>query len=263
VTRDDRQSAVFEWAKAAFSEEQASSPPQRGLRLLEEAVELFQACGGDRDSARRLVDFVFDRPPGEIGQEIGGVGVTTLALAAAVGLSADAEERREVDRVLSRPVEEFARRNRAKNDAGFLLVQVKNDDGFLLVRPGEASPAGAGSVERAAAASEEPSPEACFGCGKVVLLGADVVTMGDGTYRHRVCAPTVAPWRLTTTRKDLNFRDDLGHKFDVVLAYDEEFRTWDAHASVGGLGGGTEGAALEKLRLAADQLSAALVEIVA
>lgn len=122
MSRGQRQLAIFELAKRAFAEAQATSLPQRGIRLLEEAVELFQACGGDEDSALRLVRFVFARPPGEIGQELGGVGVTTLALAAAAGLSADEEERREFERVLSRDVEEFARRNQAKNDAGFLLV---------------------------------------------------------------------------------------------------------------------------------------------
>ena len=43
-----------------------------------------------------------------------------LALSAAAGLSADAEEQREVERVLAKPIEEFTRRNAAKNAAGFL-----------------------------------------------------------------------------------------------------------------------------------------------
>lgn len=123
--RSDRQAAIFAWAKEAFSVAEAMSIPQRGLRLLEEAVEAFQACGGERDTADRMVDYVFGRPPGEIGQELGGVGVTVLALAAAAGLSADDEEQREVTRVLSKPIEEFTRRNAAKNAAGFLVAKVK------------------------------------------------------------------------------------------------------------------------------------------
>ena len=131
-SRDERQIAVLAWARAAFSDEQATSLPQRGLRLLEEAIELFQACGGSEDIAHRLVGFVFGRPPGEVGRELGGVGVTVLALAAAAGLSADAEELREIDRVTSRPVEEFARRNQAKNEARVRLV-----DGFVDETRGE------------------------------------------------------------------------------------------------------------------------------
>lgn len=121
MSRDDRQAVVFDWAKVAFSEDEATNIPQRGLRLLEEAVEAFQACGGDQVIAHHLVEYVFNRPIGEIGQELGGVGVTLLALAAAAGLSADTEEAREVDRVLSKPTIEFTWRNKIKNDAGLLI----------------------------------------------------------------------------------------------------------------------------------------------
>lgn len=125
-TRDQRQAAIFAWAKAAFSEEETTSLPQRGLRLLEEAVEAFQACGGDEETAARLVKYVFGRPPGDLGQELGGVGVTTLALAAAAGVSADEQEQREVARVLSKPISEFTQRNQAKNAAGFLLAKSRD-----------------------------------------------------------------------------------------------------------------------------------------
>ncbi len=120
--RDSRQEQVMAWAKAAFGEAQATGLAQRGLRLLEEAVEAFQAAGGDKAQGHKLIDYVFDRKPGELGQELGGVGVCVLALAAAAGLSADEEERREVARVLAKPVAEFAARNQAKNDAGFLAA---------------------------------------------------------------------------------------------------------------------------------------------
>lgn len=123
MERDDRQTVVFEWAKAAFSVEEVSNIAQRGLRLLEESLEAFQSCGGDEESAHKLVTYVFNRPVGEIGQELGGVGVTLLALAAAAGLSAEAEEKREVDRILSKPIEEFTKRNKAKNAAGLLMVR--------------------------------------------------------------------------------------------------------------------------------------------
>ncbi len=116
--RQARQERVRAWAEAAFGAEQAASPTQRGIRLLEEATEAFQAVGGTAELAHHLVDFVFARPVGAIGQELGGVAVCTLLLAAAVGLSADSEERREIDRILAKPVEEFSARNAAKNAAG-------------------------------------------------------------------------------------------------------------------------------------------------
>ena len=122
-SRDERQQAIFAWSKIAFGVEQSTSLEQRGLRLLEEAIEAFQACGADREMAHKLVDFVFDRPVGQLHQELGGVSVCILALAAAAGLSADEEERREVERVLSKPIEHFTKRNEAKNAAGFLAVK--------------------------------------------------------------------------------------------------------------------------------------------
>ena len=121
LSRDQRQEMLVDWARMAFGEVEATSIPQRGLRLLEEAIEAFQACGGDEEMAHKLVAFVFARPPGTIGQELGGVAVTTLALAAAAGLSADEEECREIHRVLSKPLREFTERNANKNAAGFKL----------------------------------------------------------------------------------------------------------------------------------------------
>ena len=121
LPRDQRQEMIANWARAAFGEAAATGLPQRGLRLLEEAIEAFQACGGDEAMAHKLVSFVFARPPGMVGQELGGVAVTVLALAAAAGLSADEEECREIHRVLSKPLGEFTQRNAAKNAAGFKI----------------------------------------------------------------------------------------------------------------------------------------------
>lgn len=114
-----RQAAIASWCKDAFGLEQASSLEHRGIRFLEEAIELFQAAGGARDMAHRLVDYIFDRPVGKLSQEIGGAGITLLALADAAGLSADGCEEVEAKRVLSKPLEHFRARNKAKDDAGF------------------------------------------------------------------------------------------------------------------------------------------------
>jgi NTP pyrophosphatase (non-canonical NTP hydrolase) len=121
--RDARQARVAEWCAAAFGIDQASSVEQRGLRLLEEAIEAYQAAGCNREQAHKLVDYVFARPPGKLAQELGGVGITTLALANACGASADAEEARELERVLSKPLAHFAARNQVKNDAGFAAIR--------------------------------------------------------------------------------------------------------------------------------------------
>lgn len=72
--------------------------------------------------AHKLVDFVFSRPVGLLEREIGGVSITLLALAAAAGVSADKCEREEFVRILSKPVDYFTERNKAKNEAGFLAA---------------------------------------------------------------------------------------------------------------------------------------------
>jgi NTP pyrophosphatase (non-canonical NTP hydrolase) len=127
LTRDERQWRITTWARAAFGDDEATGLAQRGVRLLEEAIEAFQACGGDEEIAHKLVAFVFARPSGKVGQELGGVAVTVLALAAAAGLSADIEECREISRVLNKPLAEFTERNASKNAAGFLIKAVGKD----------------------------------------------------------------------------------------------------------------------------------------
>jgi hypothetical protein len=115
MDRHERQQRVAAWAGEAFGIEQATSLPQRGIRLFEESTETLQAAGGSRAMAHKLVDHVFDRPVGDLRQELGGVAVTLLALAAAAGLSAEEAEVAEVERVLAKPFEHFARRNAEKN----------------------------------------------------------------------------------------------------------------------------------------------------
>ena len=118
-SRDWRQRAVHSWCCDAFGIEHASSVPQRAVRMLEEAIELYQACDGDLAMAHKLLDFVFARPVGTIKSELGGVGMTVLALAEAARISADEAENAEFDRVLAKPLKHFHQRNEAKNAAGF------------------------------------------------------------------------------------------------------------------------------------------------
>lgn len=119
MNRTGRQAAISRWARDCFGDEEATSIPQRALRLLEEAIEAAQAAGVDREVAGNLVEFVYSRPVGEVGQELGGVAVCVLALAEAAGVDAETEECREIDRVLTLDRPHFTARNAAKNAAGF------------------------------------------------------------------------------------------------------------------------------------------------
>jgi NTP pyrophosphatase (non-canonical NTP hydrolase) len=115
---DTRQERIAEWAKAAFGEAEATDLVQRGMRLLEESIEAAQAVDMPIEMAHKLVDYVYGRPKGELGQELGGIGITLLCLAAAAGISADQCESTEAERVLSKSLEFWKERNARKNAAG-------------------------------------------------------------------------------------------------------------------------------------------------
>lgn len=117
--RNIRQAGVHNWCAAAFGDDHAKSIQQRGVRMAEEAIEAAQACGVSAPMLHRLIDHIYSKAPGELSQEIGGVGVTLLALAHAANISADLAEQTEFDRVLSYPLAHFAARNEMKNSLGF------------------------------------------------------------------------------------------------------------------------------------------------
>lgn len=122
MRRHIRQEIAVRWATRCFGPDHVNSPEQRAVRFLEEAIELYQATGADREMALKLVNFVFDRPVGDVENELGGVGLTLLLIANATGHDADAAEEKELLRVLEKPRGEFAARNQKKNDAGFLAT---------------------------------------------------------------------------------------------------------------------------------------------
>lgn len=117
--RDLRQNSLFLLGKELFGESNMTDTKMRALRMLEEAIELYQSCGCEAEQAKKLIDYVFSREPGGLFQEIGGLGVTVLALAESCGFSADDAEIAEIQRLRSKPKEHFAKRNQHKIDLGF------------------------------------------------------------------------------------------------------------------------------------------------
>ena len=99
----------------------AASMPERGMRLLEEALETAQAAGLGRSTAMGLVERVYSRPVGDLRMEAGAVGVTLLALAAASGFSADGAEQGETARVMAIPKDEMRRRRAHKVAQGVAI----------------------------------------------------------------------------------------------------------------------------------------------
>lgn len=82
------QNRVGQWVLRAFGGSIATNLWERGMRVVEEAVELGQVVGVREEEVHRLVARVFSRPVGTIRGELGGVGVTMLAFAEAANESA-------------------------------------------------------------------------------------------------------------------------------------------------------------------------------
>lgn len=80
------QDRVKPWMDACFGPEISADAIERNHRFIEEALELVQANGCTQSEAHQLVDYVYNRPQGDINQEVGGVMVTLAALCLAVGV---------------------------------------------------------------------------------------------------------------------------------------------------------------------------------
>lgn len=114
---------ALEWATRSFGESQMLNPGTRSLRVVEEAIELAQACNVPEVTIELCVSQVYGRPKGVINQEVGGVLMTIYLFIAGLGHlygSHDPEEYfvDELCRVLAKPPKHFADRNAAKIEAG-------------------------------------------------------------------------------------------------------------------------------------------------
>lgn len=74
------QGRVLPWVISCFGLEILNDAPKRTYRFLEEALELVQACGCSREDIYSLIDVIYDKQPGKVPQEVGGVMVTLAAL---------------------------------------------------------------------------------------------------------------------------------------------------------------------------------------
>ena len=70
------QQKVDVWMQTCFGEQVSSDRAERNHRFLEEALELVQAGGCAANEEHQLVDYVFNRQIGELGQKVGGTMVT-------------------------------------------------------------------------------------------------------------------------------------------------------------------------------------------
>lgn len=118
LTLERLQFRVGQWVLRTFGEKVLYDQEERGLRHVEEAIELAQALNVSRDRVLRLVNVVYDKPVGEVEQEIAGSLVTLLALGNALKINVLAAGEKEVVRIENLPPDYFRKRNIAKAAAG-------------------------------------------------------------------------------------------------------------------------------------------------
>lgn len=96
---DTFQSQAGAWMGTAILPSRNSAIITRGDRLAEEVFELLQSQHYPRERLRMLEDYVFNRPIGEPGQEMGGVMLTLACYGEVAGLNMHLEGYRELARV--------------------------------------------------------------------------------------------------------------------------------------------------------------------
>lgn len=94
------QARVHPWLVECFGAEIASDKTERSWRFFEEATETVQAADMTREEAHQLVDYVYNRPKGELTQEVGGTMVTLAALCLAHGINMHECAEAELERIL-------------------------------------------------------------------------------------------------------------------------------------------------------------------
>lgn len=120
LTVHSYQSRVYRWALDCFGYGHVTAIRERAARFVEEALELGQVCQMSRADAHALVDYVYDRPVGELKAEVGGVMVTLGAICAVLGVSMEDAGEQELARVMLPEVMAIVRAKQAqKAAAGF------------------------------------------------------------------------------------------------------------------------------------------------
>jgi hypothetical protein len=107
----DIQPTLVKWVESRLGKK-AMLRMERARRFIEEAVELAQAVGLAERDVKLIVDHVYGKPKGRIGQEIGGVYTTLVTLAQASNCDAHICALMECDRIHTLSPEKFQNRQK-------------------------------------------------------------------------------------------------------------------------------------------------------
>lgn len=112
---------VHDFAKATFG---ASSldRKERARRVAEEAIELAQSAGLDWRELETITMHVYQKPPGELGQEIVEAALCLMIMCEVEGLSLDRLAQKEIRRIRRLDPDHFRARQTAKARAGLGMM---------------------------------------------------------------------------------------------------------------------------------------------
>lgn len=114
---DERPARALKWATETFGDV-AANVAERGMRFLEESIELAHAMNMPKDTAEQILNRVYGRPEGNIAMEVGQAQLTLECLAERLGLCAAAESEKEFERVQALPSNYLRSRHAMKQDLG-------------------------------------------------------------------------------------------------------------------------------------------------
>lgn len=121
-TIDSAQLRIAQWVFDTLGAENYNNPQERSVRLLEEAMELAQALEVDRKVLHRLVDYVYNRPVGEVSQELAGSAVTLLACAASTNVSLSDALLKEIERIETPEIRDKVRRRQEEKRESLMTI---------------------------------------------------------------------------------------------------------------------------------------------
>lgn len=99
------------------------STQERALRCLEEALELAQAADISYLRVGNLAAHIYSRPPGELRQELAGLGVTALAMAENLDANLGHLIERELGRIATTDIATLRRKHHLKVEAGLTVPE--------------------------------------------------------------------------------------------------------------------------------------------
>jgi hypothetical protein len=150
------QKMTLAWMHKCFGKEITENRVERGLRVVEEAIELGQSAGLTKEQVLKLVEWVYSRPAGDLLQESGGVLITLSAFCSAHGIRLEDSAQRELFRCVQ-GTRKIQKKQREKREAGIAIgvLVVDKKPEYKKTDEGDENKSAASSDESASGSAEQ------------------------------------------------------------------------------------------------------------